>query len=544
VAAAAIAVVVGAVSIPIAAAATPPSPSAQLRVIVRERVPASDRAEAAVRRLGGTVTTELPLIGGFVARIPGGALRSLASAPAVRSVSADARIRMAGAMNRYDSAPPNTVWQKVIGLTRIASKYKGTGITVALVDTGLTDTVDLGNRVLARVDLTPDHDGFDRFGHGTHMAGIMVGDGTASAGKWVGVAPKANLVSVKVAGADGSTDVSEVIAGLQWVYAHRAQYSIRVLNLSFGTDGLQPYLLDPLDFALEQLWKSGIVVVVAAGNRGPTVATISKPADDPFVITVGAADLRNTTTQADDLVAPFSSLGPTPDGLTKPDLVAPGTTIVSDRAPGSTIDTAYPDARVDQSYFKGTGTSQACAVVSGVVALMLQANPSLSPDVVKATLMGTASSYLVPKPGAGRGLVNVTSAISASSKGQFVKSPANVGVVPSLGTGSIDASRGSSRAYADLNGDGEMDPVIGEVDVLGRAWDFNGWSTTWTGDTWESNAWYGYEAVGTSWSGTISWNGNSWGGTSWDGNSWDGNSWDGNSWDGNSWDGFGWDGSR
>jgi len=314
--------VVGAVTVPIAAAATP-TPSTPVRVVVRERTPASAAAETLVRRLGGRVTAELPLIGGFAAIVPSGSVSSLRVAASVRALSPDGAIRVASVMSRYDSSPPNTVWQRVIGLTKVPAKYKGTGITVALLDTGLTDTPDLGTRVLARVDLTPDHDGFDRFGHGTHMAGIIAGSGAASAGKWTGVAPNANLVSVKVAGADGSTDVSEVIAGLQWVYSHKAQYGIRVLNLSFGTDGIQPYLLDPLDFALEQLWKAGIVVVVAAGNRGPIPGTISKPGDDPFVITVGGVDLRNTLGQLDDQVAPFSSLGPTRSGLVSPSTVGP-----------------------------------------------------------------------------------------------------------------------------------------------------------------------------------------------------------------------------
>jgi serine protease AprX len=514
--------------------------SSTYSVIVRERHPASPAAEALVRSTGGRVTKELPLIGAFAATITGRGLARLASAAAIRSVWSDGRVHMASAMSRYDSTPPNTVWQKVIGLPNARKHYTGLGVTVALLDTGVIQSPDLGDRVVARVDLTPDHDGFDRFGHGTHMAGIIAGDGTSSAGKWTGVAPKAKLVSVKVAGADGSTDVSEVIAGLQWIYSHRGQYGIRVLNLSFGTDGIQPYLIDPLDFAVERLWKAGILVVVAAGNGG--LLGLAKPGEDAFVVTVGAADLKNTTLLTDDVVAPFSAVGPTLDGLVKPDLVAPGTSIVSNRDPGSTIDWAYPDAVVDTNYFKGTGTSQAAAVISGVAALMFQARPTMTPDVAKATLMGTTLANLKLKPGAGAGLVNADTATTAAKRGTYVTRPANVGAVPSTGLGSIDASRGSSRPYADLNGDGVMDPIAGEIDVLGRSWDYNGWGTNWSGQSWNSNAWSGYESVGISWGGAT-WGGMSWDGTSWDGNSWDGMSWDGNSWDGNSWDGNSWDGA-
>ena len=226
---------------------------APLSVIVRETVPSSDTAERLVARLGGRVTYELPIIGGFSASIPGRALATVVGSPSVLKVWGDGHIDMNSVWRKYAKGSPNTVWQRTIGLPKAQSAYQGTGVTVALLDTGVIPTPDLGNRILARVDFTPDHDGFDRFGHGTHMAGIIAGDGTLSSGQWAGVAPKANLVSVKIAGADGSTDVSVVIAAMQWVVYHRSQYGIRVLNVSFGTDSLQSYLVDPLDYAVERL---------------------------------------------------------------------------------------------------------------------------------------------------------------------------------------------------------------------------------------------------------------------------------------------------
>ena len=516
-------------------------PKATLSVIVRETNPASSDAERAVRALGGQVSHELPIIQGFSARLAGEQLSALAASPDVLKVWSDGRVRMSSDMGQFDSWAPNTVWQKSIRLPQAQTYYNGAGVTVALLDTGVSRVADLGNRVLARADFTPDHDGYDRYGHGTHMAGIIAGDGTLSAGGWSGAAPRANLVSVKVAGADGSTDVSIVIAGMQWILTHKSDYHIRVLNLSFGTDSKQSYLIDPLDYAVERVWASGIFVVVAAGNRGPDAGTINKPGDDPFVLTVGGADLRNTIDRGDDSVATFSSRGPTQDGLAKPSIVAPGVTIVSNRAVGSTIDQLHPDARVGDSYFKGTGTSQAAAVVSGVATLMFQANPALTPDVAKAILLGTTFKNFSSQSGAGQGLVDAYGAASAAAFNTFLTRPANVGLSPSTGLGSLEASRGSYHVHADIPDDGlgandidgSLDLVMGEIDALGNSW---------TGNSWTGNSWSSLVFEGNSWSGN-SWSGNSWSGTCWVGNSWSGNAWTGNSWSGNSWSGSSWSGN-
>ena len=241
------------------------------------------------------------------------------------------------------------------------------------------------------MDFTDDHDGLDHFGHGTHMAGLIAGDGTTSDEAFEGAAPEANLVSVKVASWDGATDASTVIAALQWVVSNRARYGIRVVNLSWGTDAVQPADVDPLDAAVERAWRAGLVVVVSAGNAGPAAGTVTKPGDDPFVITVGAADTGRHRGSRRRYRRRL--LQPRPDrraATRKPDLLAPGVSMVSDRAPGSTIDTFRADARLGDALFKGTGTSQAAAVVSGVVARMIEASPGITPDQVKAALMGTA----------------------------------------------------------------------------------------------------------------------------------------------------------
>ena len=502
------------------------APGSTLRLIVKETAPASDEAEHLVRGLGGAITHELPIVSGFSALLPADALPELAGSPAVGLVWGDAEIRMtSGSTTGYDSWSPNRSWRQAI---RLEGSSTGAGVTVAILDTGVSQVPDLGDRVLARVDLTPEQDGFDRYGHGTHMAGIIAGDGSASGGEWGGVAPEANLVSVKVAGADGSTDVSVVIAGLQWVLENKSAYGIRVLNLAFGTDSRQSYRLDPLNYAVEQVWFGGIFVVASAGNRGPGGGTINKPGDDPFVLTVGAVDLKGTADRGDDVVAPFSSWGPTPDGFVKPDVVAPGITIVATRAVGSTIDQQHPDARVGDGYFKGTGTSQAAAIVSGVAALMFQAVPSLTPDQAKTAIMRGAIKTSTYRSGGGAGLVDASSAIQLARKGIYVT--ANLGLVPSTGLGSLESSRGSFHVNADPDGDGVWDLVEGEVDVFGQPWSATSWSAT----SWSATVWASLVNVSTGWAAT-SWSATSWSGTSWSSTSWSSTSWSSTSWSSTSW---------
>jgi len=542
-------------------------PTSSVPVIVRETDPRSEAAESLVRGLGGTISYELPMIGGFSATLPAHSLPALAASAAIQTVSQDGKVRATGVdMSQYDGYSPNNIWDDVLQLPRLGDQFDGTGVTVAVLDTGVIDSPDLGNRVLAKVDFTVDHDGLDRYGHGTHMAGIIAGNGTNSGGLYMGVAPGANLVSVKIAGANGATDVSAVIAGIQWVVAHKAQYNIRVLNLSYGTDSRQSYLVDPLDYAVEQAWFAGILVVVAAGNRGPDTGTIAKPADDPFVLTVGASVTKSSTDRSLDVAAPFSSRGPTQDGFAKPDLLAPGISIVSIRDPGSTIDQAHPAARVGDNYFKGTGTSQAAAVISGVAARLFQQSPGLSPSVAKKLLDAAAYKYLNSMAGAGKGLADGKAAHDLLAGGW--NASANGGIVPSNGTGSLDQSRGSFHVYVDLPSDGlgaqdadqALDPLTGEVDALGNRWADLGWKNTglvggqltnlgWANMGWSATAWSNLGWMNSGWS-SSDWKGFAWTNLGWTNNGWDNNGWDNlgwdnlgwlnNGWDNNGWESLGW----
>jgi serine protease AprX len=413
-----------------------------------------------------------------------------------------------------------------------------------LVDTGVADVPDLAGRVLPVVDditgavtacqnLSGEEGCQDSYGHGTFIAGLIAGNGASSAGRWKGAAPEANLVSVKIAGRDGAADVSQVIAAIQWTVSFKDRYGIRVLNLSLGTDSTQSYRVDPLNYAVEKAWDAGIVVVVSASNRGPGAGTISKPGDDPLVVTVAATDDMGTVGLGDDRMPDFSSRGPTAaDGLPKPDVAAPGAHMVSLRAPGSEIDTRFTNY-VDGAYRLGSGTSMATGVVSGVVAAMVQADPLSVPDRVKYALMSTARKAATEDRNAvGAGVVDAQAAAFTAPPGL-----ANQGVVRSTGMGSLDASRGTAYVQAD---DPVRTVVEGSLTAQLLLWDpilFT--STPWTGNSWYGNSWYGNSWYGNSWYGN-SWYGNSWYGNSWYGNSWYGNSWYGNSWYGSSWYG-GWE---
>ncbi|MFN2485917.1 MAG: S8 family peptidase [Acidimicrobiia bacterium] len=441
-------------------------------------------------------------------------------------------------LSEYDGLAPNEVWQEAIKLDSLRDRYDGDEVVVAVLDTGVASVPDLEERVVLRVDFTPGRDGLDRFGHGTHMAGIVAGDGTASGGGRLGGAPGAEIVSLKVAGPDGSTDTSVVIAALQWLASHADEHDVRVLNLSFGTDSRQSVLIDPLNRAIQRVWDAGILVVVSAGNAGPSDGTVRKPGDDPVALTVGAADLSGTADASDDRVAEFSSRGPTADSADKPDLVAPGISIVSLRAPESAVDLLRPAARLDDHYFKGTGTSQAAAIVSGVAALLFEADPTLTPEEVRAALIGTSGGPLATHSGGGAGLLNAEAALEAVLASSF--DGATRVVERSDGLGSLDSSRGSSRVYADPDGDGAAQEIVGEWDVLGSAWVAQAWSAqAWSEASWELSPWSALVEVSHSWV-AQAWSAQAWSGSVWEAQAWSAREWGSADWVAQAWSAQAW----
>jgi serine protease AprX len=432
-----------------------------------------------------------------------------------------------------------TLVDQTIGANTLASLgYNGRGVGVALIDTGAVPVQGLtsGNVVngpdLSLDNPSPQLNDADGFGHGTHMAGIIAGNDGTSYG-YKGVAPGATLLNVKVGANDGAVDVSQVIAGIDWVVQHRNDngMNVRVLNLSYGTDGSQSYLADPLAAAIEHAWQAGIVVVVAGGNSGANSPTLDNPATDPFVIAVGADDPNGTASAYDDTIPQFSSRG---SAARHVDLVAPGQSIVSLRDPGSYVDTEYPAAVVNTRFFKGSGTSQAAAVVSGAVALLLQDRPNLTPDQVKAALTTTATA--LPQASAqarGAGLLNVLGASTA------LVGLSTQNYSPATGLGTLEGARGTAHI-----GDNGVD-LTGEQDIFGNPWNAAAWAqasaahTAWDGGDWNGNTWTGDCWCSLSWSGT-SWTGHTWSGHTWSGSAWTGHTWSGEAWYGHTWSGTGW----
>lgn len=358
------------------------------------------QADALVRAVRGTPIGRLPALGAQVADVPDASLESLARRPAVRTVSLDRPVR--GTLDRT-AATIGAVW------VRENLGFDGAGVGVAVIDSGVTARHDdLGSsRVAHFADFVNAlAQPYDDFGHGTHVAGIIAGNGTDSAGARRGLAPGAHLVALKVLDAVGNGYISNVIAALDYAVEVRTTFNIRIINLSVAAGVYESYETDPLTQAARRAVDAGIVVVTAAGNAGrsadgkPQYGGITAPGNAPWVLTVGAASHMGTADRSDDTVAAFSSRGPTRiDHAAKPDLVAPGVGIESLADPGSTLFMTRPAARLwgtsptaTPPYLSLSGTSQAAPVVSATIALMLQANPLLTPNAVKAILQYTAEA--------------------------------------------------------------------------------------------------------------------------------------------------------
>ncbi|GAB4075199.1 serine protease AprX [Barrientosiimonas marina] len=290
---------------------------------------------------------------------------------------------------------------KGVGATKVQEQlgFTGDDVTVAVIDTGIhphPDLIESENRIIAFKDFIQDQtDPYDDNGHGTHCAGDVASSGSQSDKKYMGPAPKASLVGVKVLNKDGGGKLSTIVKGIVWCIDHKDEYNIRVLSLSLGAEAFESFREDPLSQTVQKAWHHGMVVCAAAGNDGPESQTISTPAINPFVMTVGSTDDHNTPKRSDDIIADYSSRGPTIDSLIKPDIYAPGTKITSLLAPESTLAAEQQQHQmVNESYISLSGTSMATPIVAGVVALMLEANSALSPNDVKSILQATAPSEL------------------------------------------------------------------------------------------------------------------------------------------------------
>jgi serine protease AprX len=537
-------------------------------VIVRSVPGEMSTASQLVTNAGGHVTGQIGLIDGVVANVPTTAVASIASNPAIIEVTPNVSGHLdSSSFNATGDVDSMYSVEQMDGARAYwEAGYTGQGVGVALIDSGVAPVNGLSasGKVINGPDLSfASHDSglqyLDAYGHGTFMAGIIAGRdnnvGTVNpndTSDFMGMAPNSTIVNIKVADALGETDVSQVIAAIDWVVQHRNDggMNIRVLNLSFGTDSTQSYALDPLAYATEQAWKHGIIVVVSAGNGGPNTATLADPAVDPYVIAVGAADTNGSTSVSNDSPASFTSTG---NGQRNPDLAAPGVHVVSLRDPGSYIDNLFGGtATVASRFFTGSGTSEAAAMVSGAAALIVSQHTSISPDQVKSLLTGTAASMHGPTNRRGSGELNLASALNASVS-QSVQN-----FTDSTGTGSLEGSRSGDSVFdqdgnvlageRDIFGNNVNTPALASAEANGRAWRggmFNGssWSGHgWYGSSWSGSSWSGSSWSGSSWSGS-SWSDSSWSGSSWSSFGWDGSSWSGSSWSGGSWSGRSWSGS-
>jgi serine protease AprX len=358
----------------------------------------------------------------------------------------------------------------------------GDGVTVAVIDTGIEPVAGLDGALVHQENLSAGPATGDQYGHGTFVAGIIHQ-----------VAPQARLVSVKLSGADGSVDVTQVLAALQWVVANRAKYGIDVVNLSFGNDSRQSANTSPLNYAVQKAWDAGIVVVASAGNLGSDGVT--KPGDDPVIITVGASDDAGTVTLGDDAVAPFSSWGTTVDGVAKPDLVAAGTRIVSLRVPGSTIDATYPEARVGADLFRGSGTSFSAPIIAGAAALALEVAPDVTPDQMKYGLRVAAAEIHGGLAAQGEGTL-----LAGLAVWHLNDLKPGRGGRRSSGRGRLQDARGSAvvdvaasdGGYVRVNGNTTeaLAPYDDAEYLSDESWDASRWGATqWGASRWGASRW-------------------------------------------------------
>jgi serine protease AprX len=547
-------------------------PNRQVEVIVQLR-PSADpaTADALVRSSGGAVIRDLPIINGVGARMAAGDAQRLNADPRIHAVSLNAPIKAEALRPRHRHAARSRGHRRgakgshrnrghgsraassagAIDTSRLATSYPqsiraekawagghtGDGVGVAVVDTGIAGHLpdfqvsrsNATSRVIASAVVNPAATkAGDSFGHGTHIAGLVAGNGTnrpasdPAYGKYVGAAPDANLIDVKVADEDGDATVLDVIDGLQFVVDHEATYDIRVVNLSLKSTSPESYRTDPLAAAAEAAWNSGIVVVTAAGNLGSAPDAVSyAPGNDPFVITVGAVDDQGNRGTGNDLMTSWSSRGTTQDGFVRPDLLAPGSRIVSTMAPGADYLDLCPSCVTDGSYFRAGGTSMAAAIVSGAAADVLEAHPGWTPDEVKAQLVKRS------RP------VKNWSAQLVDGEGTVVNSGDQTVVGGEVSLDKVIGTPIVSSANDGLASNNLIDPATGLIDYSRASWSRASWSdaidplrASWSRASWSRASW-----SRASWSATAetctdleraSWSRASWSRASWSRASWSG----------------------
>jgi serine protease AprX len=383
------------------------SPSRLIEAIVQFK-PAvtASRARADVALAGGRVFGQLRIIPALAVKLSAEQALTLSGSSDVHAVSLNAEIGTSALLPPGQNPAPQTgnlqtTYDQTLNLPALwKAGVSGAGVGVAVIDTGIDgdlpdfESTSGGSRVVETAITNPSAvTPYDTYGHGTDVAGIIAGNGANRPssdpldGQYIGVAPAANLISIKASDETGTATVLNVIYGLQFAVDHESDYNIRVVNLSLDSATPQSYETDPLDAAVESAWMHGLVVVAAAGNRGSASDAVQySPANDPYAITVGGVDENGTSDPSDDAIASWSSQGTTQDGFQKPDVYAPGAHVVSALAPGSAFANLCPSCVIGGQYIQTSGTSMAAPMISGLVADLLQAHPRWTPDQVKGAL--------------------------------------------------------------------------------------------------------------------------------------------------------------
>jgi serine protease AprX len=528
---------------PVLAQMAAETPDETVRVIV-QKADETDKAESLVEKLGGIVTTDLQMINAFAAELSAEALLYLARSAAVFWVSLDAPVistarggNGGGGGSGGDPLPEN-YFLDTLGVRQVWELgYQGEGVTVAVIDSGIRKEKDFeidpsrnqpSTRILERKSFNPDSTSpEDLYGHGTHVAGIVGGSGYKSDGAFAGIAPKINLISLKISDDVGQAYESDTVEALQWVFDHKDEYNIRVVNLSIQSTVESTYHESGVDLAAEILWFNGVVVVVSAGNKGPggNFNTIhAAPANDPFVITVGASDERNTPERSDDTVTPFTAHGYTPDGIWKPEIIAPGQDIISVLSIDGDWRFDYPDRLVQgREYFRLSGTSMAAPMVAGAAALLLQAEPDLTPDQVKHRLIAT-SDWI-----GSHHYMDVYAALTTPTS-----EIANQGVMPHI----MLAKMAMIAYWASETGEGNIDWE--NIDWAAVNWNAVNWNAVnwnavnWNAVNWNAVNWNAVNWSAVNWS-AVNWNAVNWSAVNWSAVNWNAVNWNAVNWNADHW---------
>lgn len=366
----------------------------------------NDSLEYIMQKRNAKVKYKLPIINSYAIEIPAHSIENIAKIKNVRYICDDSKI-----FSQLNIARKQT-GAEIVNKTG----YTGKNIGIAILDTGVFPHPDLTkpkNRIIAFKDFVNKHTSpYDDNGHGTHVAGSAAGNGYSSNGKYIGAAPDANIISVKVMDKNGTGNTSDIVAGIQWVLDNSKKYNIKIMSLSLGSKAEQPLRIDPLVRAVNKAWEKGIVVVAAAGNSGPKKGTITTPGISPTIITIGASDNKGTSDIKDDTIANFSSRGPIYKNIIKPDLVAPGVNVISLNSNKSytpnKATNKYTDVLPTDLYRKATGTSVSTPIVSGSIALILEKFPDISPDKVKKLIKENTINLNAKLYEQGKGLLNIS----------------------------------------------------------------------------------------------------------------------------------------